>query len=106
MWVSIHFPKEDNIYSYSLYVDTDAAKSFEVKCEDIAGFPNLVMTLGDKTLTLESSFYTMKYKDHCFSRLKPINKAYWLIGDSFLSKFYTEIDATKDNEKVTFYEAK
>lgn len=91
---------------YYVSIDTDAAKSFEVKCGDVKDFPNFVMTLGEKTLTLEPSYYTMTVAEHCFSRLKPINKAYWLIGDAFFSKFYTEYDLTKDNEKVTFYVAK
>ena len=64
------------------------------------------MTLGEKTLTLEPSYYTMKYADHCYSRLKPINQQYWLIGDAFLSKFYTEYDMTTDAEKITFFVAK
>ena len=63
------------------------------------------MSLGEKTLTLEPSYYTMKIMDHCYSRLKPIDKAHWLIGDAFLSKFYAKIDLTEDDKKVFFYVA-
>lgn len=89
-----------------IFVDTDASKRFKVKCQDIDSFPNLVMTLGEKTLTLEPSYYTMKHGQHCYSRLKPMDIQHWLIGDAFLSKFYTEFDATKDHEKITFFVAK
>ena len=103
-WYYVHLAEKFLINIF--YVDTDAGKHFEVKCEDIASFPNLVMSLGEKTLTLEPSYYTMKYMDHCYSRLKPINKAYWQMGDAFLSKFYTEYDLTKDHQKVNFFVAK
>ena len=95
-----------NLLSIFSFVDTDAAKKFEVKCEDIDGFPNLVITLGEKALTLEPSYYTIKIEDHCYSRIRPKNVQYWQLGDAFLSKFYTEYDMTKDHEKITFFVAK
>ena len=61
------------------------------------------MTLGEKTLTLEPSFY-IEMGDKCYCRILPGGGSDWEIGDAWLNKFYTEIDLTKDKEKVTFYD--
>ena len=64
------------------------------------------MTLGAKTISLESSFYTEKLDGKCFSRIQPQIRNQWVIGDAWLNKFYTEYNLKKDEEKVTFYVAK
>ena len=64
------------------------------------------MTLGEKTLTLESSYYIRVVGDTCYSTIRPKNKERWQIGDVFLAKFYTEYNLKTDEEEITFYEAK
>ena len=65
----------------------------------------MVITIGDKTLTLEHSFY-IEQGDKCYNRILPSKGNDWEIGDPFFNKFYSEYDMTKDHEKITFYVAK
>ena len=77
-----------------------------VDCDKVKDFPDLVMTLGAKTLSLDFSFYTIKVREKCYSRVTPHNHDHWVIADAWLHKFYTKYDLTKDKEKITFYVAK
>ena len=87
-------------------IGTDKEHKWQVDCDKIEDFPNLVLTIGDKTLTLEPSYYIRVIGVKCFSGIRPKDSAKWQIGDVFLTKFYTEYNLKKDDESVTFYEAK
>ena len=88
-------------------LETSKEVNYEVKCEHVHRFPDLKITIGKKTLTLEPEYYIIKkVDDKCYSRLRQTPAKYWKLGDAFLSKFYTKIDLTKNNGEVTFYVGK
>ena len=98
----IHF---DNTFLCTI-LGTDKAHKWEVDCGKIQDFPNLIVTFGEKTLTLEPAYYIRRWGVKCYSGIQPRSKEYWNFGDSFLTKFYVGFDLKSGDEKVDIYEAK
>ena len=92
---------------YSFYsLGTNKQDKWEVDCEKIEDFPNLVVTFGEKTLTLEPEYYIRKFGTKCYSGIQPRSKKHWNFGDNFMTKFYVEFDLKSEDGKVSFYESK
>ncbi|XP_039492288.1 aspartic proteinase A3 [Drosophila santomea] len=61
--------------------------------------PNINILIGDMVFPLTPSNYLMEVildrKPVCVLAIAPINRGFWVLGDIFLSRYYTVFDATE-----------
>jgi cathepsin D len=78
-------------------------------CSNIASLPNVDLVLNGKAFTLTPKDYVLNVtafgQSECLAGFLPINLPprlgkFWILGDVFLSKYYTEFDAA--NSRVGF----
>lgn len=72
-----------------------------VKCESIPDLPDIAFTFSGKTYTLSASEYILQVQGTCISSftgldIPPPKGPIWIIGDTFLRKFYTIYDLEKN----------
>ncbi|KAI6646312.1 Cathepsin D [Oopsacas minuta] len=86
---------------------TEKGLHYRVICKDIPNFPDIVITIDNKPLTLESKYYTYSDTDSegvaiCYSGIREGSSVVWQFGDSLLAKYYTEFNL--GDELITFYQ--
>ena len=99
-------PKKDvkalNSALGGIYNKTD--ETYSVACALVSKLPDLVFTIGRKQLSLAASDYIFKEGSRCISSITETTDNFWLLGDTFMGKYYTIFDAT--NSKIGFALAK
>ncbi|CAO1637280.1 unnamed protein product [Jaminaea pallidilutea] len=81
---------------------------YQLDCEKLSSLPDLTFKFDGKPYTLTASDYTLQVQGSCISSFTPIDipgpYPLWIVGDSFLRKYYTVYDLGK--EAVGFANAK
>ncbi|XP_071642862.1 lysosomal aspartic protease-like isoform X2 [Temnothorax longispinosus] len=72
-----------------------------VDCNEISNLPDINFVLGDKTFRLTGEDYIFQYIENgkCISGFIEhfvTNDVEWILGDVFISRYYTEFDMEKD----------
>ncbi|OMJ66017.1 hypothetical protein SteCoe_37289 [Stentor coeruleus] len=84
--------------------ETDNDGTLLCSCSDIESMPSLSFKYNGVELMLESSATWVKYSNsRCFLNLYDSKDTHWVLGGTFLKKYYTIYDM--ENKEISFYPA-
>ncbi|XP_037959858.1 lysosomal aspartic protease-like [Teleopsis dalmanni] len=74
--------------------------NYVVDCDSVDTLPDVSFVIGGTTFTLDSSAYIVNVDDSCMSAFTYLGTDFWILGDVFIGKYYTEFDL--GNNRVGF----
>ncbi|KAI8035484.1 lysosomal aspartic protease [Drosophila gunungcola] len=70
------------------------------QCNNLKSIPDLVININGVGFRIPAKYYVVQEGEFCSLAIQSINRDFWILGDVFLGRFYTEFDV--GNQRLGF----